>query len=76
MNSSNGKELKTYIEKVSTENQVQTLGVGTSESIVNLRKRPGLMDSMTKSFEKLIANVVRDKDELLAELVDAKKTQF
>jgi S1-C subfamily serine protease len=29
------------------------------------------MDSMTKSFEKLIANVVRDKDELLAELVDA-----
>jgi len=70
VNSSKGKELKTYIEKVSTENQVQTLGVGSSGSIVNLLKRPGLMDSMTKSFEKLIANVVRDKDELLAELDD------
>ena len=68
VNSSNGKELKTYIEKVSTENQVQTLGPGASGSIVNLLKRPGLMDSMTKSFEKLIANVVRDRDELLAEI--------
>jgi S1-C subfamily serine protease len=73
VNSSKGKELKTYIEKVSTENQVQTLGIGASGSIVNLLKRPGLMESMTKTFTKLIANVVRDKDELLAELIDRNK---
>ena len=70
VNSSKGMELKTYIEKVSTENEVQTLGAGASGSIINLLKRPGLMESMTKTFTKLVANVVRDKDELLAELID------
>ena len=75
VNSSKGMELKTYIEKVSTENEIQTWGAGSIGSIVNILKRPDLMESMTKTFTKLVANVVRDKDELLNSLQRSRRTK-
>lgn len=68
VNSAKGERIKTYMEKTSTTNEIQTLGVGASGSVINLLKRLGLMESMTKTFAKLLTNIVRDKEELLGVL--------
>jgi hypothetical protein len=73
VNTRKGKLIKTYKEKTSTTNEVQTLGVGTTESFERYSKRPDIMESMTKTFKKLVDNLIRDKEEVLAATISEAK---
>lgn len=69
VNTRKGKLIKVYKERTAATIKVQTIGVGTGASIAHFSKRPDIMEAMTKTFTKLVDNIVRDKEEVLAPII-------